>query len=255
MRKWSTLFLVLLCLTLTACGKAERSQEENAYIQARTLFEQGDYDGAKAAFTALGDYQDSRYILSEIKMAQAYEEAKALLEAEDYPRAYTALCALSGYKDVDAYLARFQTVSITRDNWADYFEIIEIPTSTKNTAGEYERLHISYIFKIKDNVWSQVYDFYANEIQGTIDYMWQMKNLVMNKETGEYTLNSFESYIEDMLYDQMLTVAMEGAEQQKEIGEAITVTGEDIDGSTYCWIDIWLNFSIREIEGKLYLYQ
>lgn len=253
MNKW-VVAVSLLCLMLTACKQDVPSQEEIDYSRAQELYAQADYEGAKAVFQALGTYRDSRYILTEIEMVQSYETAMAYLQAGDYPNAYEALCDLRGYKDVDMCLERFQTVEVNEDNWEDFFEIIEIPTSTKNAAGEYERLQISYVLRIKEDVWSQVYDYSANEVKGSFDYAEQLKNLVMDKETGEYMLIGFDDYISDMLHNRMLTVTIKEAEQQKEIAEAITLKGEAIDGP-YCWIDISRDFSVREIEGKLYLYQ
>ena len=65
------------------------------YNKAEALLEAGDYDGAEAAFAALGDYKDSADRFSEIK----YAEAEALLEAGDKAGAAFAFGALGDYKD------------------------------------------------------------------------------------------------------------------------------------------------------------
>ena len=68
------------------------------YSKAEKLLASGDYDGAIAAFTALGDYKDS----ADLRNESVYAKATALLAAADYDGAIAAFAALGDYKDSDA---------------------------------------------------------------------------------------------------------------------------------------------------------
>ena len=58
MKKWTRYLCLLLslvmCLTLAACA----SKEDKAFDEANALLEAGDYEGAIAAFSAIGRYQE-----------------------------------------------------------------------------------------------------------------------------------------------------------------------------------------------------
>lgn len=83
-----------------------------AYAAAEELMEAGDYDGAFAAFRALGDYKDSVHRAAEAVEARgeaiedsnaaAYAEAEALLAGGDNVDAAMAFGALGDYSDAFA---------------------------------------------------------------------------------------------------------------------------------------------------------
>ena len=60
---------IILCMCLSACDSSD-------YKAAERLFEEGKYEEAVAAFTALGNYKDSEHKLDEVN----YYWAKQLLE-------------------------------------------------------------------------------------------------------------------------------------------------------------------------------
>ena len=77
-----------------------------AYADAETLLTNGDYDGAIAAFTKLGEYQDAASRVKdaeaqkqEAEDARAYQEAVSLQEGGDYEKAADAFAALGRYND------------------------------------------------------------------------------------------------------------------------------------------------------------
>ena len=70
------------------------------YSKAEKLLASGDYDGAIAAFEALGDYKDS----ADLRNESVYEKATALLASGDYDGAIAAFEALGDYKDSSAML-------------------------------------------------------------------------------------------------------------------------------------------------------
>ena len=77
-----------------------------AYADAETLLTNGDYDGAIAAFTKLGEYQDAASRVKdaeaqkqEAEDARAYQEAVSLQEGGDYEKAADAFASLGSYND------------------------------------------------------------------------------------------------------------------------------------------------------------
>ena len=65
------------------------------YQKAETLMLEGDYDGAAAAFTELGNYKDAAYRVLETW----YAKGEALMEAEDYSGAAIAFSQAIDYRD------------------------------------------------------------------------------------------------------------------------------------------------------------
>ncbi len=65
------------------------------YNAANELLLSGDYDGAAAAFAAMGEYKDSANMVTE----SYYQKASAQLDAKDYDGAAAAFTALGIYKD------------------------------------------------------------------------------------------------------------------------------------------------------------
>ena len=78
----------------------------NAYRNAASLFEAGQYDEAIAAFEALGDYKDSAGQIELVKQEKAYQAALALCEDGRYDEAVAAFEALRDYKDSAEQIVR-----------------------------------------------------------------------------------------------------------------------------------------------------
>ena len=75
-------------------------QQEKRYVQAAALLDSREYDAARAAFEALGDYRDSRSVAAELKAQQkSYDAAAALVAQQRYDEAVTAYRALGDYAD------------------------------------------------------------------------------------------------------------------------------------------------------------
>ena len=195
--KRSGIFVLLLavCLLLASCGQPA-AEENPDYIRAQELYSQGLYEEAAAVFEALGDYKDSRYILSDIRMAQKYEAAMALLEEKDYTGAFQALSELGDYKDVNQQLERFSVVEITEENWQDYYEI-NVEYSTDNTTGEL-RAKFNCYFQIKEDIYPLIYDLTRSKCEAQIDYTTHFQDIYVNQQTGEYYFQVFSD--ENSLY-------------------------------------------------------
>ena len=72
---------------------------ENAYKSAVVLFENADYTGAADAFTALGDYKDSAYMVERCAIQPDYDAAMQLYYDGRYAEATWAFKALGDYED------------------------------------------------------------------------------------------------------------------------------------------------------------
>jgi tetratricopeptide (TPR) repeat protein len=82
---------------------------QRAYTSAEALLNEGNYEEAIKAFTALGDYKDSTQRIAEAnelrneaterELAAQYAEAETLLEAGEYDAAIEAFKALGEYED------------------------------------------------------------------------------------------------------------------------------------------------------------
>lgn len=147
MKKLLSLILVMaMVLSLCACGKADD------YEAAVTLMEAGNYEEAIAAFTELGDYEDSASKKLECENAIAYNEAISLIETRKYEEARLIFETISDYKDVSDYLDRYKTIEITPENWGEYFEIILVPYF--DTFDRLEEISYKFVFKneYKDTV-------------------------------------------------------------------------------------------------------
>lgn len=94
MKKLVSLILVMaMVLSLCACGKADD------YEAAIALMEAENYEEAIAAFTELGDYEDSAQKLAECEDALSYAKAVSLFEAEQYEDALAIFTTLGDYRD------------------------------------------------------------------------------------------------------------------------------------------------------------
>ena len=69
------------------------------YQEATALLDSGDYAGSVKAFTALGDYKDSKDKAASAQQEVDYQTATAMLDKEDYAGAVEAFTALGDYKD------------------------------------------------------------------------------------------------------------------------------------------------------------
>ncbi|MDR2513680.1 MAG: zinc ribbon domain-containing protein [Christensenellaceae bacterium] len=72
------------------------------YEEAVSLMEGGQYEGAMAAFAALGSYEDAATLYESCENSLAYDRAAALMSAGSYEEAAEAFAALSGYEDAAA---------------------------------------------------------------------------------------------------------------------------------------------------------
>lgn len=89
------------------------SEKNEDYRAAAALYDQGRYEEAIAAFTALDGYKDSAARIQKCETAikdKQYEAALEQYNAENYGEAYAALAELNGYKDSAALLEKVRPI-------------------------------------------------------------------------------------------------------------------------------------------------
>ena len=93
--------IICMCLALALCV-CLCSCKSSDYKKAVALYEAGEYQQAKAAFRALGDYEDCAQRVKDCEEAilrEAYNAALALMEAGNYEEAIEAFEDLDDYAD------------------------------------------------------------------------------------------------------------------------------------------------------------
>ena len=250
-----TPILLILLLLFTACASQASQSKETEYAQAQTLYDQGNYAEATRIFTALAEYKDSKYMLSEIRTAQEYEVAMSFLAAKDYPQAFAALCALGDYKDVPQQLERFQVIEITLDNWQEYFEIITETKFDITSTGEYESVNFYHYFQMKEDAYSRIFDLSRNTVNAACSYHETLKNVSLDRNTGAYSLENDESYYVNLGHHRACQVSIKEADRSVELGRALHTQGNDGIGVPFSFVDEWTNITLTDINGYLYLYE
>ena len=105
---------------LAAEAAEEEARNAQAYADAETMLENGEYDAAITAYTALGDYKDSAEKIEqaetekeEARNAQAYADAEALEAADKSAEAAMAFGKLGDYRDARSRsLALWDTLAV-----------------------------------------------------------------------------------------------------------------------------------------------
>ena len=222
-RVLSLLLVIVVCLSLCACGKADNyeaaialMEAENydeaialfsdlgnyedsvqkleectnikAYNEASELYESGKFSEALAIFSTLGDYKDSMEKAAECEIAIAYENAMVLLNDGQYEQAYSEFLKISDYKDVPEILSHFAEVEITVDNWQNYFTIVEVPLYTKNDFNEVISIHFKNDLVLTEDSAARIFNTKDSKVIFELSIMTCPKNVVFDKNTGEYTI-------------------------------------------------------------------
>lgn len=253
---WCLLILLLLSLGLCACQDEAVKEKETIYAQAQELFREGHYKEAEEIFLRLDTYRDSKYMLSEIEMAQAYENAIALLKSKDYPGAYAALCALGDYRDVPELLDRFQVVYMTTENWDTYYEIVEefsADPAFKTEEGYYKYMDLDYIFRLKEGFQEKFYAPERNHISINLQATSLAQDFYFNEETGAY-------YYEDSEINVFTSRRVHTAELEGEDQDIILIAERifsETDGITHAYYSCspWSDFTAVTVDGRLYMYE
>jgi len=220
----SLLLVIVMCLSLCSCGKAddyesavalmdagnyeeaitafaklgdyedsvqklEECKNIKAYNEATALYEAEKYEEALAIFSTLGNYRDSAEKTAECEMAIAYEKAVSLLNAGEYKQAYNALCELGDYKDVAELLTHFNEVRITPENWKEYFTVLEVPVFTKNDFNEITELVMSYNLTLNEDILNRIYNESDSNVIFEFNIVILPRDINFDKTSGAYTIS------------------------------------------------------------------
>lgn len=123
----SAILVVILCLSLCACSGVQQEV----------------YDAAKAGY----EEATAKYDALKSKVDK-YSTVIEALEKEDYDGAVEAVNAMRPAPEKRPS----HEVVITMDNWAEYFELVEIPKAT--AFGDLDNL--AFVFRIRDQYIEQV---------------------------------------------------------------------------------------------------
>lgn len=151
MKKKSIIVLLAVCaLALTGCNNSD-------YEEAVGLYENGNYDKAKAMFVELGEYEDSA------TMVQACDYAKAveLYEAEDYDGAIAIFETIKEYEDSSEYINNAEYKKIVKSaeencvtsEWYEYMDTVNHVV--------YDKCLYDFIADLRDDVETNAF---ANEL-------------------------------------------------------------------------------------------
>ena len=100
-RMISVVLCLVLALSLCGCEKLD-------YQKAVELYEAGGYEGAKAAFEALGEYEDSAEYAAKAQLIIDYRNAIELYASENYEEAAALFETLGEYEKSGEYLKKIE---------------------------------------------------------------------------------------------------------------------------------------------------
>lgn len=106
----AAVLVVAAVFCIVASFVVDALKKNNAYNEAALLMEQGKYEEAIEAFSALEGYKDSAEQIEEANRLLAYQHALQLLNSDDSldnNEAYSILCELGNYKDAPELLKEF----------------------------------------------------------------------------------------------------------------------------------------------------
>lgn len=131
------IFLLLFVILVGSYCSLTYYKPRVTYAKANEMMTNGDYDNAKALFTALGDYENSKELVKECD----YRKGNFLLATKKYTSALTALSYIPGYKDRDTLVADLSgsmVRTLDTGRWHSVFvrSIGTVKASGDNTYGQ-----------------------------------------------------------------------------------------------------------------------
>lgn len=195
----------ILAVVAVLCGVARFAigaiKKNSAYNDAVALIEQGKYEEAIEAFTALDGYKDSaeqiqsaKNSIADMERATEYDRAIQLLESgksENENEAYYLLMELGDYQDAKNLLTHFTYVCIASDNTRYEYDssgnLVEKDYGSSSHLYEYENGHVVWEGQSKGDWSAKTYTYYPNGIlkskSGAVTYT---QSGVVTNETVYY---------------------------------------------------------------------
>lgn len=197
----ATVLVVAAVFFIVASFVNDAIKKNNAYNEAALLMEQGKYEEAIQAFSALDGYKDSaeqiqsaKNSIADMERATEYDRAIQLLESgksENENEAYYLLMELGDYQDAKNLLTHFTYVCIASDNTRYEYDssgnLVEKDYGSSSHLYEYENGHVVWEGQSKGDWSAKTYTYYPNGIlkskSGAVTYT---QSGVVTNETVYY---------------------------------------------------------------------
>lgn len=197
----ATVLVVAAVFFIVASFVNDAIKKNNAYNEAALLMEQGKYEEAIQAFSALDGYKDSaeqiqsaKNSIVDMERATEYDRAIQLLESgksENENEAYYLLMELGDYQDAKNLLTHFTYVCIASDNTRYEYDssgnLVEKDYGSSSHLYEYENGHVVWEGQSKGDWSAKTYTYYPNGIlkskSGAVTYT---QSGVVTNETVYY---------------------------------------------------------------------
>lgn len=197
----ATVLVVAAVFFIVASFVNDAIKKNNAYNEAALLMEQGKYEEAIQAFSALDGYKDSaeqiqsaKNTIADMERAAEYDRAIQLLESgksENENEAYYLLMELGDYQDAKNLLTHFTYVCIASDNTRYEYDssgnLVEKDYGSSSHLYEYENGHVVWEGQSKGDWSAKTYTYYPNGIlkskSGAVTYT---QSGVVTNETVYY---------------------------------------------------------------------
>ena len=174
----ATVLIVAAVFCIVASFVNNAIKKNNAYNEAALLMEQGKYEKAIEAFTALDGYKDSaeqiqsaKNSIADMERAAEYDRAIQLLEtgkSEKENEAYYLLMELGDYEDAKNLLEHFTYACIASDDVRYEYDLsgnlVEKDYGSSSHLYEYENGHVVWEGQSKDAWTAKTYTYYPNGI-------------------------------------------------------------------------------------------
>ena len=177
-KKAAAILAVVAVLCVAARFAIGAIEKNNAYNEAALLMEQGKYEEAIEAFTALDGYKDSagqiqsaKNSIADMERAAEYDRAIQLLEtgkSKKENEAYHLLMELGDYEDAKNLLEHFTYACIASDDVRYEYDLsgnlVEKDYGSSSHLYEYENGHVVWEGQSKDAWTAKTYTYYPNGI-------------------------------------------------------------------------------------------
>ena len=200
-KKAAAILAVVAVLCVAARFATGAIKKNNAYNEAALLMEQGKYEEAIQAFSALDGYKDSaeqiqsaKNSIADMERAAGYDRAIQLLEtgkSENENEAYYLLMELGDYEDAKNLLEHFTYACIASDDVRYEYDLsgnlVKKDYGSSSHLYEYENGHVVWEGQSKGDWSAKTYTYYPNGIlkskSGAVTYT---QSGVVTNETVYY---------------------------------------------------------------------
>lgn len=241
-RKYGKLIMMLTCAAMvTACGSTQGA---------------GPSDGAAASGTEGPADDQGQGEEGTVDLAEKYSEIITHLENEEYDEAIEAINAMRPEPETE-------TVSITLDNWQEYFSFVDKYDYEYDAEGAITKTYCWICFQLKEE-----YQDRLVSINGTVGYEYgdyvPHKVTSIDKENGTFEAGVSDSGPKEIVYEgesksEELTSSVyicdASAYMERESGsiDGGPVLIKDADNYSSIWIYYPEEINIVRIEGEMVL--